>query len=67
MAQIEKCLKVLKIAHANLLEWFEMPYIGIYGGLFGITWFSGIWKHKQYCLVQVEASNRQGSDNSREQ
>ena len=67
MAQIEKYLKVLKIAHANLLEWFEMPCIGIYSGLFGITWFSGIWKHKQNFLVQVEASNRQGSDNSREQ
>ena len=50
MTQIEKCLKVLKIAHANLLEWFEMPYIGIYGGLFGITWFSGVWKHKHFQL-----------------
>ena len=35
MAQIEKCLKVLKVAHANLLEWFEMPCIGVYGGLCG--------------------------------
>ena len=34
-------LKVLKVAHENLLEWFEMPYIGIYSGLFGITWFQG--------------------------
>ena len=52
-------LKVLKVAHANLLEWFEMPCIGIYGELFEITWFSGIWKHKQkYRLVQVEASKR---------
>ena len=33
-------LKVLKVAHENLLEWFEMPCIGIYGGHFGITWFS---------------------------
>ena len=57
-------LKILKVAHANLLEWFEMPYIGVYSGLFGITWFSGVWKHKQlYRMVQVEASNRLGSDN----
>ena len=57
-------LKVLKVAHENLLEWFEMPCIGIYSGLFGITWFSGIWKHEQHSRsVQVEASNRLGSDN----
>jgi hypothetical protein len=24
------------------LEWFEKPCIGIYSGLFGITWFSGV-------------------------
>jgi hypothetical protein len=24
------------------LEWVEIPCIGIYSGLFGITWFSGI-------------------------
>jgi hypothetical protein len=24
------------------LEWFEIPCIGIYSGLFGITWFSGV-------------------------
>ena len=52
-------LKVLKVAHENLLEWFEMPCIGIYGGHFGITWFSWIWKHEQHSRsVQVEASNR---------
>ena len=57
-------LKVLKVAHENYLEWFEIPYIGIYSGLFGITWFSGIWKHKQHSRsVQVKASNRLGSDN----
>jgi len=57
-------LKVLKVAHENLLEWFEMPCIGIYGGHFGITWFSWIWKHEQHSRsVQVEASNRLGSDN----
>ena len=61
-------LKVLKVAHENLLEWFEMPCIGIYSGLFGITWFSGFWMHKQHSrLVQVKASNRLGSDNKRAQ
>ena len=46
------------------LEWLEIPCIGIYSGLFGITWFSGIWKHEQYShSVQVKASNRLGSDN----
>jgi len=46
------------------LEWFEMPCIGIYSGLFGITWFSGVWMHEQHSRsVQVEASNRLGSDN----
>ena len=46
------------------LEWFEMPCIGIYGGHFGITWVSGIWKHEQHSRsVQVKASNRLGSDN----
>ena len=39
MSQNENLLKVLKIAHANLLEWFEMSCIGIYSGLFGITCF----------------------------
>ena len=34
-------LKVLNVAHENLLEWFEIPCIGIYSGLFGITWFKG--------------------------
>jgi hypothetical protein len=24
------------------LEWLEMPCIGIYSGLFGITWFLGV-------------------------
>ena len=57
-------LKVLKVAHENLLEWFEMPCIGIYGGHFGITWFSWFWKHEQHSRsVQVKASNRLGSDN----
>ena len=66
--KLRSVLKVLKVAHVNLLEWFEMSYIGIYGVLFGITWFSGIWKHKQkYRLVHAKASNRLGSDNSREQ
>ena len=32
-------LKVLKVAHENLLEWLEIPWIGVYSGLFGITWF----------------------------
>ncbi len=61
-------LKVLKVALENLLELFEMPCIGIYGGHFGTTWFSGVWKHEQRsCSVQVKASNRLGSDKSREQ
>jgi hypothetical protein len=34
------------------LEWFEMPCIGIYSGLFGITWFLGVGctsrTHTQY-------------------
>jgi hypothetical protein len=46
------------------LEWFEIPCIGIYSGLFGITWFSEIWMHEKYSLsVQVKASKRLGSDN----
>ena len=57
-------LKILKVAHGNLLEWFEMPCIGIYSRLFGITWFSGIWKHEQHSRsVQVKASYRLGSNN----
>jgi hypothetical protein len=24
------------------LEWLEMPCIGIYSGLFGVTWFLGV-------------------------
>ena len=55
-------LKVLKVAHENLLV--ERPCIGIYSGLFGITCFSGIWKHEQHSRsVQVKASNRLRSDN----
>ena len=34
-------MKVLKVAHENLLEWFEMQCIGIYSGLFGILGFQG--------------------------
>ena len=57
-------LKILKVAHANLLGMVEIPCIGINSGLFEITWFSSIWKHEQYFRsVQVKASNRLGSDN----
>ena len=46
------------------LEWLEIPCIGIFGGLFGITWFIGIWKHEQHSRsVPVKAGNRLGSDN----
>ena len=46
------------------LAWLEIPCIGIYSGLFRITWFQGFGStsraHTQY---NVKASNRLGSDN----
>jgi hypothetical protein len=36
------------------LEWLEIPYIGIYRGLFGNNLAFGSWMHKKYSLsVQV--------------
>jgi hypothetical protein len=43
VAQNEKYLKVLK-GSTSKFTWngFEIPCIGIYSGLFGVTWFSGV-------------------------
>jgi hypothetical protein len=36
------------------LEWLEVPYIGIYSGLFGSDLVSRSWMHEKYFLsVQV--------------
>jgi hypothetical protein len=35
------------------LEWFEMPYIGIYSGLFGITRYSGVG-----CMIRAHTQYR---------
>ena len=47
-------MKVLKVAHENLLEWREIPGIGIYSGLFGITWFQGLEARAAFPLSTSE-------------
>ena len=57
-------LKVLKVAHENLLGMVRNTMYRSFGGLFAITWFLRIWKHEQHSRsVHVKASNRLGSDN----
>jgi hypothetical protein len=47
MSQNEKYFQGFERQHMEIyLEWFEIPCIGIYGGLFGITWFLGVWMHE---------------------
>jgi hypothetical protein len=43
------------------LEWLEMPCIGIYNGLFGVTWFLGFWMDEKHSLsVQVFFASKAG-------
>ena len=47
-------MKILKVAHKNLLEWLEIPWIGIYSGLFGITWFRNLEARAAFPLSTSE-------------
>jgi hypothetical protein len=43
MSQNEKYFEGFERQYMKIyLEWLEMPCIGIYYGLFGITWFLGV-------------------------
>ena len=54
MAQIKKCLKVLKVAHVNLLEWFE---IAMYRCLWWTLWNNLVFRDLEaHALSQLSTS-----------
>ena len=47
-------MKVLKVAHENLLEWLEIPWIGVYSGVFGTLGFRNLEARAAFPLSTSE-------------